>query len=49
MADYPKQQIAKYDAMAGKEAWSLIGLIILVMVVTFAGLYIIGNLANSIF
>jgi hypothetical protein len=47
MAEYPKEQIAKLDATAGKEAWELIGLYALDMVVTFAGLYIIGYLANS--
>ena len=48
MAEYPQQQIAKYDAAATKEAWPLIGLYLLDMVVTFAGLYIIGYLANSL-
>jgi len=48
MAEYPKQQIAKYDAMAAKEGWELIVLYLLVMAVTIAGLYIIGYLANSV-
>ncbi|HEX8185490.1 MAG TPA: hypothetical protein VF747_12080 [Blastocatellia bacterium] len=49
MADYPKQYIAKLDAAATAEAWPLIGLILLDMVATFAGLYIIGELANRLF
>ena len=48
MAEYPQQQIAKYDAMAGKEAWELIALYALDMVVTIVCLYIVGYLANSI-
>ncbi|HKP85069.1 MAG TPA: hypothetical protein VJZ26_03165 [Blastocatellia bacterium] len=47
MAEYPEQQIAKYDAISTKEAWPLIGLYLLAMIVTFAGLYIVGYLANS--
>ena len=49
MADYPKQYIQKLDAAATAEAWPLIGWIIVDMVVTFAGLYIIGELANRLF
>jgi hypothetical protein len=49
MADYPQQYIKKLDAAATGEAWPLIGLILLDMVATFAGLYIIGELANRLF
>ena len=49
MAEYPKQHISKLDAAATNEAWPLIGLILLDMVVTFAGLYIVGELANRLF
>ena len=49
MAEYPKQYIAKLDAAATGEAWSLIGLILLDMAVTFVGLYIVGEIANRIF
>ena len=48
MAEYPKEQIAKYDAIAGKEGWELCVLILLDMVVTIVGLYIVGYLANAI-
>ena len=47
MADYPKQQIAKYDGIATKEGVELIGYYALVMAVTIAGVYIAGYLANS--
>ena len=49
MAAYPADYIKKLDAAATAEAWPLIGLIILDMVVTFAGLYIIGEIANRLF
>jgi hypothetical protein len=49
MADYPKQQIDKYDAIAGKEGLELIGYYALAMAVTVAGVYIVGYLANSLF
>jgi hypothetical protein len=48
MAEYPGQYIKKLDATATAEAWPLIGLILLDMAVTFAGLYIIGEIANRI-
>jgi hypothetical protein len=48
MAEYPQQQIAKYDAVATKEGWELIVLYLLDMVATIVGLYIVGYLANSI-
>ena len=48
MADYPQQQIAKYDQMAGKEGWQLIVLYLVDMVAVIAGLYIVGYLANAI-
>jgi len=49
MAEYPKQQIAKYDGIAAKEGVELIGYYSLVMAVTIAGVYIVGYLANSMF
>jgi hypothetical protein len=49
MAEYPSTYIKKLDAAATAEAWPLIGLILLVMAVTFAGLYIIGELSNRLF
>jgi hypothetical protein len=48
MANYPDQYIKKLDAQATSEAWPLIGLFLLDMVVTFAGLYIVGEIVNSI-
>ncbi len=48
MAEYPKQFIEKLDAQSGKEAWPLIGLFALDMVVVAVVVYIIGELANSI-
>jgi hypothetical protein len=48
MADYPKQFIEKLDAQCGKEAWPLIGLYVLDMVVVAVALYIVGQLANSL-
>ncbi len=48
MAEYPQQQIAKYDAAAGKEGWELIVLYLVAMVATVVCLYIVGYLANSI-
>jgi hypothetical protein len=49
MAEYPKQYISKLDSAATGEAWPLIGLILLDMAVTFAGLYIVGEIANRLF
>ena len=49
MAEYPSQYIKKLDATATAEAWPLLGWIVLDMVVTFVGLYIIGELANRLF
>jgi hypothetical protein len=49
MAEYPKQYISKLDSTSTAEAWPLIGLFLLDMVVTFAGLYIVGEIVNSIF
>lgn len=48
MAEYPQQQIAKYDQIAGKEGWELIVSYLLAMIATIVGLYIVGYLANSI-
>ncbi len=48
MAEYPKQFIEKLDAQCGKEAWPLIGLFALDMVVVVVALYIVGELANSL-
>ena len=48
MADYPKQLIEKLDAQCGKEAWPLIGLFALDIVVVAVVLYIVGELANNL-
>ena len=48
MAEYPKQFIEKLDAQSGKEAWPLIGLFLLDLVVVGVALYIVGELANSL-
>ena len=48
MAEYPKQFIEKLDAACGKEAWPLIGLYILDIVVMAVALYMVGALANSL-
>jgi hypothetical protein len=48
MAEYPKQFIQKLDAQCGKEAWPLIGLYVLDIVVVAVALYIVGMLANSL-
>jgi hypothetical protein len=48
MAEYPKQFIEKLDAQCGKEAWPLIGLYVLDIVVVAVALYIVGELANSL-
>jgi hypothetical protein len=48
MAEYPKQYIEKLDAECGKEAWPLIGLFLLDIVVVAIALYIVGALANSL-
>jgi hypothetical protein len=48
MAEYPKQFIDKLDAQCGKEAWPLIGLYVLDIVVVAVALYIVGMLANSL-
>ncbi|HZM91172.1 MAG TPA: hypothetical protein VFF31_31920 [Blastocatellia bacterium] len=48
MAEYPKQYIEKLDAQCGKEAWPLIGLFILDLVVMAAAVCIVGELANNL-
>jgi hypothetical protein len=48
MAEYPKQFIEKLDAQCGKEAWPLIGLFALDLVVVAVAVYIVGELANSL-
>ena len=48
MAEYPKLYIEKLDAQCGKEAWPLIGLYVLDIVVVAVALYIVGALANSL-
>lgn len=49
MAEYPKQYISKLDSAVTSESLPLIGLFLLDMVVTFAGLYIVGEIMNNIF
>ena len=49
MAETPGySSIGQLDATAGKEAWPLIGLILLAMAVTVAALWIVGSIANSL-
>jgi hypothetical protein len=48
MAEYPKQFIEKLDAQCGKEAWPLIGLFALDIVVVAVAVYIVGELANNL-
>ena len=48
MANYPNQYIDKLDAACAKEAWPLIGLFILALIVTAIALYIVGQVANSL-
>ena len=48
MAEYPKEQIAKLDAAAGKEAWPLIGTGLLCMAVVAILVYVVGEVANRI-
>ena len=49
MAEYPKEQIAKYDAAATKEAWPLIGFFLLDMAAAVILLYLVGEIANRLF
>ncbi|MEK6304385.1 MAG: hypothetical protein AABO41_27160 [Acidobacteriota bacterium] len=46
MADYPKEQIAKHNAAASKEAWPLIGLFLLDMAAAVILLCLVGEIAN---
>lgn len=48
MSDYPKAQIAKLDAVAAKEAWPLVGLVLLAMAASAVLLYVVGELANRL-
>ena len=48
MAEYPKQFIEKLDVQCGKEAWPLVGLYVLDIVVVAVAIYIVGALANSL-
>lgn len=48
MADCPKEQIAKLDSTATKEAWPLIGLFLFDMAATAVLLYIVGEIANRV-
>jgi len=48
MAEYPKQFIEKLDAQCSKEGWPLIGSYLVAMIATFALLYIVGAIVNSI-
>ena len=48
MADYPKQFIEKLDAQCTKEAWPLIGLYCLDIIVMAVALYIVGQVANKL-
>ena len=49
MAEQPGySSIGPLDATASKEAWPLIALALLVMAVTTAALWIVGNIANAL-
>ena len=48
MAEYPKQHIEKLDAQSGKEAWPLIGLFALDIIVVAIAMYVVGELANNL-
>jgi hypothetical protein len=48
MAEYPEQHIKNLDAAATKEAWPLVGMFLLDMVITIVALYIVGSIINSI-
>jgi len=48
MAEYPKQYIEKLDAQCTKEAWPLIGLYALDIIVTAVALYIVGQVVNKL-
>jgi hypothetical protein len=48
MSDYPKGQIAKLDAAAAKEAWPLVGLVLLTMAASALLLYVVGEIANRL-
>lgn len=48
MADYPEQYIKSADQTATKEAWPLVGMFLLDLVITIVALYIIGAIVNSI-
>ena len=45
---YPKEFIDKLDAACTKEAWPLIGLFVLDMIVVAVAVYIVGEIANSL-
>jgi hypothetical protein len=47
MADNDYSSIWRYNAAAQKEAWPLIGFIILDMIVAVIVLWIVGTIANS--
>jgi hypothetical protein len=47
MPDADYSSIGPLDAAAQKEAWSLIGLVILDMIVVVAAVWIVGTIANS--
>jgi hypothetical protein len=48
MPDADYSSIGPLDAAAQKEAWSLIGLVILDMIVVVAAVWIVGTIANSL-
>lgn len=48
MANYPQQFIARLDATCTKEGWPLIRLYILAMIATGVGIYVVGEIANSL-
>jgi hypothetical protein len=48
MPDPDYSSIGPLDAAAGKEAWPMIGLILLDMAVVVAAVWIVGSIANAL-
>jgi hypothetical protein len=48
MAEYPKQFIENLNAQCSKEGWPLVGLYVLAIFVTSTAIYIVGEIANSL-
>ena len=48
MADYPKDQLARFDVAVAKECWPLVGYVLLTMAASAILLYIVGEIANQL-